>query len=133
MGVYACHPPPVRQATPRAPAGPLPGAPIGMKRAIIFAPALLCGLICFQALVSTVRSGISLSQTVFYIFLPVCFMIMGGLIIRLGRDLARFRRRLARLESRTFGEGSHGHGGPETGAEGEGEPDEQPGRGPRNG
>jgi len=100
-----------------------------MKRAIIFAPALLCGLICFQALVVTVRTGISFPQTVFYIFLPVCFMIMGGLIIRLGRDLARIRRRLARLETRTFGEGSHGHGGSETGAEGEGEPDEQPGGG----
>ena len=73
-----------------------------MKRVVLFAPAALCAAICFQALVIAARAELSLSQGLFYVFLPACFLLMAGAMVRLGRDLTRLRRRLARLEAKAF-------------------------------
>lgn len=71
-----------------------------MKRVILFAPAALCAAICFQALVMAARAKISWSQTLFYAFLPVCFLLMVATLVRLGHEISRLRRRLAKLEAK---------------------------------
>ena len=75
-----------------------------MKRVILFAPTALCAAICFQALVMAARAKISWSQTLFYAFLPACFLLAAGAGIRVAREVARLRRRVARLEAKAFPE-----------------------------
>jgi hypothetical protein len=56
----------------------------------------------FQAMVIAARTQRSWSQSLFYVSLPACFLLMAGTLIRMSRDIARLRRRVARLEGKSF-------------------------------
>jgi len=73
-----------------------------MKSAIFFAPAILCAAISFQALVIAARADPSWSRSLFYAFLPACFLLMAATFVHMSRDISRLRRRLARLERKAF-------------------------------
>jgi hypothetical protein len=71
-----------------------------MKSATFFAPAILCAIMSFQAMVIAAQTQRSWSQSLFYVSLPACFLLMAGALIRMSRDLSRLRRRIAKLEGR---------------------------------
>jgi hypothetical protein len=75
-----------------------------MKLLTFMAPVILCAVISFQALViSAVKKQDGLvgwSQPLFYAFLPGCFLIMVGIMLRMSRETSRLRRRVARLEGK---------------------------------
>jgi hypothetical protein len=76
-----------------------------MKLISFLAPAILCAVISFQALLFTARTGKSWSLSLFYAFLPACFLLLAGVLVRQARDISRLRRRIARLD----GSATHRH------------------------
>ena len=79
-----------------------------MKLATFLVPTLLCAAISFQALVVAARKDLSWSRSLFYAFLPACFLFAAGTAIRMSREVARLRRRIARLEAKAFPDGPPG-------------------------
>jgi len=73
-----------------------------MKRVLLFAPAALCAGICFQALLFTARKDILWPRCLFYVFLPACFLLLAGAMIRMSREISRLRRRIGKLEAKAF-------------------------------
>jgi hypothetical protein len=72
-----------------------------MKLLTFMAPVILCAAISFQALVvAASKKDVSWSQPLFYAFLPGCFLMMVGVMLRMSRDTSRLRRRIARLEAK---------------------------------
>ena len=71
-----------------------------MKSFYFRVPALLCGGICFLAFVGSMHKGPDWHQVVFLAFLPACFLLVGGLMLRMKREISRLRHRIAALEQR---------------------------------
>jgi len=63
-------------------------------------PAVLCAFICVLALVRWAGSEATGISPVFFAFLPVCFVMLGLMTLRLQRELGDLRRRLQDLEAR---------------------------------
>ena len=71
-----------------------------MKQVMFMAPAIICAAVAFPALVQLAREGHKWPQALLCAFLPGCFLLLAGLLIRMNRDISRLRRRLARLEGK---------------------------------
>jgi hypothetical protein len=71
-----------------------------MKSVIFTAPAILCAIIVFPALLSSAHQEHNWPQALLCAFLPGCFLILAAVLVRMSRDLSRLRRRIARLEGR---------------------------------
>jgi chromate transport protein ChrA len=71
-----------------------------MKLVIFTAPAILCAIIVFPALLSSAHKEHNWPQALLCAFLPGCFVLVAAVLIRMNRDLSRLRRRIARLEGK---------------------------------
>jgi hypothetical protein len=71
-----------------------------MKLVIFTAPAILCAIIAFPALLSSAHKEHNWPQALLCAFLPGCFLLLAAVLIRMNRDLSRLRRRIARLEGK---------------------------------
>jgi hypothetical protein len=71
-----------------------------MKLVIFTAPAILCAIIAFPALLSSAHKEHNWPQALLCAFLPGCFLILAAVLVRMNRDLSRLRRRIARLEGK---------------------------------
>jgi hypothetical protein len=67
---------------------------------LFWAPAMCCAVISFVPLLLGARGGAKWWQGMFYAFLPACFLLMGGLMYQMSRDIARLRRRISKLEEK---------------------------------
>ena len=76
-----------------------------MKRGLLFAPAILCAVISFAALLATAVQKLAWPYRAFYFILPGCFLLMAAAMIRMGHDISRLRRRVAALEEKRRMEG----------------------------
>jgi hypothetical protein len=72
-----------------------------MKLVIFTAPAILCAIIVFPALLSSAHREHNWPQALLCAFLPGCFLLLAAVLIRMNRDISRLRRRIARLEGKT--------------------------------
>jgi len=63
-------------------------------------PAALCAFISVLALVRWAGSEATGISPVFFAFLPVCFVMLGFMTVRLQREVGELRRRLQDLEVR---------------------------------
>ncbi|MGA2661751.1 MAG: hypothetical protein ABSH34_30070 [Verrucomicrobiota bacterium] len=71
-----------------------------MKSVIFIAPAILCAIIVFPALLSSAHKEHNWPQALLCAFLPGCFLLLAAVLLRMSRDLSRLRRRIARLEGK---------------------------------
>jgi hypothetical protein len=77
-----------------------------MKSFYFRVPALLCGAISVVAFLGTISGNARWWPPIFFAFLPACFLIAGGLMLRMKREISRLRRRVAALEQKA---GIHPH------------------------
>jgi hypothetical protein len=88
-----------------------------MKSIVFTAPALLCAIIVFPALLDSARKPhADWHQALLCAFLPGCFLLLAGVLIRMNRDISRLRRRLARLEGKAGSAPHSSSGSPAEGA-----------------
>lgn len=71
-----------------------------MKMVTFMAPAILCAAATFPVLLISARKEHNWPQALLCAFLPGCFLLLAGLLVRMNRDISRLRRRLARLEGK---------------------------------
>jgi chromate transport protein ChrA len=86
-----------------------------MKLVVFTAPAILCAIIAFPALLTSARKEHNWPQALLCAFLPACFLLLAPVLIRMNRDLSRLRRRVARLEGKNSPAGHHASGQPSDG------------------
>jgi hypothetical protein len=66
-------------------------------------PATLCAVISMAALFGTVILDSKYWRPIFYIFLPMCFFLVGSMMYRMHREISRLRHRVGRLEYKREG------------------------------
>jgi hypothetical protein len=69
-------------------------------------PATICAVISLAALLGTLPVNFKYSKylpPIFYIFLPMCFFIVGSMLYRMHREISRLRHRIGRLEYKREG------------------------------
>ena len=68
-----------------------------MKRSLEpWAPAIFCAFISCIALFASIREG-EWWRPAFYAFLPMCFIFVGGAILRMQREIRELRLRLGEV------------------------------------
>jgi len=75
-----------------------------MKAISFWVPAAVCGVISMVALFGSMVPEGSLKvlskwwRPLFFIFLPMCFFLVGSMMLRMHGEMARLRHRVGRLE-----------------------------------
>jgi hypothetical protein len=69
-----------------------------MKRSIEpWVPAAFCAFISFMALFASIGDGEGWWRPTFFAFLPMCFIFVGGAILRMQREIRELRLRLSEV------------------------------------
>jgi hypothetical protein len=71
-----------------------------MKAISFWVPTSLCACISMLALYGSVIHDSKLWRPAFYLFLPLCFFLVGSITYRMHRELSRLRHRVGRLEQK---------------------------------